>query len=41
MEDSYVLQLQEPKFREFYLATAATHNAGRCIAMARHPVHII
>ena len=40
MEDSYVLQLQEPKFREFYLSYSGYAQCGP-LHMVRRPVRII
>ena len=43
MEDSYVLQLQEPKFREFYLSYSGYAQCGplHCYGPASRPHYLI
>ena len=43
MEDSYVLQLQEPKFREFYLSYSGYAQCGplHCYGPASRPQQIL
>ena len=43
MEDSYVLQLQEPKFKEFYLSYSGYAQCGplHCYGPASRPHYLI
>lgn len=41
MEDAYVLQLLEPKFKEFHLLFCGYASVNRCIVMDRQQGQII